>query len=97
MPKMQQSQEHSKQDLLGRAYDEVFPNGIPKLDSPVQECPAPSPTLQTQTTPQVPMPIPGLQRAQHVIQAAQPVIQRAATKASNMLTSLLFSGLLHTL
>ena len=33
--KMLQNQERSQQDLLGRAFDEVFPHGIPELDSPV--------------------------------------------------------------
>ena len=87
---MLQNQERSQQDLLGRAFDEVFPNGIPDLDSPVQKCAIPPPTLQPQTTPPVPMPILGLQ-------TAQPVIQKAASQTNNMLTTLLFSGLQHTL
>ena len=88
--KMLQNQERSQQDLLGRAFDEVFPNGIPELDSPVQECAIQPPTLPPPTTPPVPMPILG-------VQTPQPVIQKAASQTSNMLTTLLFSGLQHTL
>ena len=88
--KMLQNQERSQQDLLGRAFDEVFPHGIPELDSPVQECAIPPPTLPPPTTPPVPMPVLG-------VQTPQPVIQTAASQTSNMLTTLLFSGLQHTL
>ncbi|MEW8544497.1 MAG: hypothetical protein AB2693_13280 [Candidatus Thiodiazotropha sp.] len=80
LQKMQQTQEdRSQRDLLGKAFDEVFPHGIEDLESVVQETPSLPPSLQTQN-------IAGLQTA-----------QKTAAQTNNVLSSLLLTGLQHTL